>query len=57
MEYIKIGDSYFSTSTGISKKDFFETYKNKKKYPFDCDEVWKELVKYLPKQEKQVKEK
>lgn len=57
MEYIKIGDSYFSTSTGISKKDFFETYKNKKKYPFDCDEVWKELVKYLPKQEKQVKDK
>lgn len=52
MEYVEINGAWFSTGTFISKKDFFETYKNKVRYPFDCEDTYTKLVKYLPKKGK-----
>jgi len=56
-EFVEINGAWFRTDVSITKKDFFEKYKNKFKHPFDCEETYKELIKFIPKVEKQEKEK
>ena len=56
-EFKEINGTWFNTDVSMTKVEFFEKYKNKKKYPFDCDETWKELIKFIPKVEKPEKKK
>lgn len=53
---VKINGTEFNVNVSYTKPEFFERFKNKIKYPFDCEETYQELIKYIPKPVKKVKE-